>query len=72
MQHFTDKQLSEIAFCLNYTELFNHGTDGHDTKALIAKMAQLLTDAEERQRAPVGATRRSNREKTISSRNVPS
>lgn len=43
---FDERQREEIAFSQLYAASFNHGTDGHNAKIIIAKMAELLTEAE--------------------------
>lgn len=43
---FDDRQKKEIEFSILYSKEFNHGTDGHNAKLLIAKMADLLTKLE--------------------------
>lgn len=40
--HFDERQRKEIAFCLIYADDFAHGTDGHNIKLIVAKMAKLL------------------------------
>ncbi len=40
--HFDERQRKEIAFCLVYADDFAHGTDGHNIKLIVAKMARLL------------------------------
>ena len=46
LSHFDARQLKEIEFCRVYAENFNHGTDGHNAKLIIAQMAKLLDEAE--------------------------
>lgn len=41
-QSFTAREQAEIRFAEVYVELFDHGTDGHNAKIIIAKMASLL------------------------------
>lgn len=41
-KHFSERQLKEIDFCRIYARNFSHGTDGHNAKLIIAKMAELL------------------------------
>lgn len=43
---FTERQLKEINFSIVYAEDFNHGTDGHNAKIIIAKMAKMLSAIE--------------------------
>ena len=40
--NFDERQLKEIAFARVYVQQFNHGTDGHNAKLIIAKLADLL------------------------------
>ena len=45
--HFDNRQLKEIAYCQVYaTKDFRHGTDGHNTKLIIAKLIELLETVE--------------------------
>lgn len=37
-----DRQRMEIELSMLYARDFHHGTDGHNAKMLIAKMAQML------------------------------
>lgn len=39
---FDERQLKEIDFSILYAEQFHHGTDGHNAKLIIARMASLL------------------------------
>lgn len=39
---FDERQLKEIKFDGIYAEQFSHGTDGHNARLIIAKMAELL------------------------------
>ena len=39
---FTERERNEIRFAQVYAEGFDHGTDGHNAKIIIAKMAALL------------------------------
>lgn len=39
---FTDRQRKEIQFSILYEDQFGHGTDGHNGKIIIARMARLL------------------------------
>ena len=45
---FDDRQKTEIEFSRVYESKFNHGTDGHNAKLIIARMALLLDEAESR------------------------
>lgn len=40
--HFTDRELKEIAYCQLYQRDFAHGTDGHNIRLIVAKLASLL------------------------------
>jgi hypothetical protein len=40
--HLDERQLKEIAFCIAYKNNFAHGTDGHNIRLIVAKMAELL------------------------------
>jgi len=40
--HFTERELKEIEFCRLYALNFNHGTDGHNIRNIVAKMVGLL------------------------------
>lgn len=42
IDNFDERQQKEIAFCELYASDFSHGTDGHNAKLIIAKMATLL------------------------------
>lgn len=48
--NFDDRQKAEIKFSILYEKEFNHGTDGHNAKLIIAKMAILLDEIEFRSR----------------------
>ena len=39
---FTKRELKEIGFAVLYAQDFNHGTDGHNAKIIIAKMVKIL------------------------------
>ena len=39
---FDERQLKEIDFSVVYANEFAHGTDGHNAKLIIARMAALL------------------------------
>lgn len=41
--NFSERQRKEIEFSLAYASDFNHGTDGHNGKVIIARLASLLT-----------------------------
>ncbi len=42
MKNFTDRDIKEIDFSIIYADNFNHGTNGHNEKIIIAKMANML------------------------------
>jgi hypothetical protein len=44
---FTKRQIKEINFSMVYADDFSHGTDGHNAKIIIAKMAIMLNDIEQ-------------------------
>jgi hypothetical protein len=44
---FSERQIKEIEFSAIYTNSFGHGTDGHNAKVIIAKMAKMLNDIEQ-------------------------
>lgn len=44
---FDERQLKEIEFSQLYTDKFHHGTDGHNAKVIISKLAGLLDDIEQ-------------------------
>jgi hypothetical protein len=46
IEKFDERQQAEIRFAQLYASEFHHGTDGHNAKIIIAKMAQMLTEAE--------------------------
>lgn len=39
---FNERERQEIVYCLTYANQFNHGTDGHLIRNIVAKMADLL------------------------------
>lgn len=41
-KNFTERELQEMAFDHYYTRMFNHGTDGHLERTIIAKLVELL------------------------------
>lgn len=43
---FTARELKEIDFCRLYQREFAHGTDGHNAKIIIAKLAAILDTVE--------------------------
>ena len=42
--HLTERELKEIEFCRVYQRDFSHGTDGHNLRLIVAKLAALLDD----------------------------
>jgi len=40
-----DRQRKEVEFAIIYARDFSHGTDGHNAKLIIAKLAGLLDHA---------------------------
>jgi hypothetical protein len=59
LDNFDERQRKEIELCRIYAKDFNHGTDGHNAKMIIAKMSKLLDGLEEvavSKMPPVGAT----------------
>jgi hypothetical protein len=40
--NFSDRQVKEIKFSQFYASEFDHGTDGHNSKVIIARLASLL------------------------------
>lgn len=44
---FDKGQLKEIEFACLYAEKFNHGTDGHNSKLIVAKFAKMLDGLED-------------------------
>jgi hypothetical protein len=43
LDKFDERQRAEIAFAVLYAQQFGHGTDGHNAKLIIAKMADMLS-----------------------------
>jgi hypothetical protein len=43
-ENFSERQQKEIQFAELYADQFSHGTDGHNAKLIIAKMAKILSD----------------------------
>jgi len=41
-KNFDERQLKEIAFSREYAINYAHGTDGHNAKLIIAKLANLM------------------------------
>jgi hypothetical protein len=48
METFTEREQQEIRFSQTYARKYGHGTDGHNAKLIIAKMAGLLNGQESR------------------------
>jgi len=46
LNNFDERQRKEIEFSILYLNQFEHGTDGHNAKLIIAKMASLLDELE--------------------------
>lgn len=46
LNYFDERQQKEIEFCRLYALNFNHGTDGHNAKLIIARMAYRLDEQE--------------------------
>ena len=44
--NFDERQLKEIHFCWIYNKYFNHGTDGHNIRNIVAVMVSILDNAE--------------------------
>jgi len=42
LNNFDERQRKEIEFSIVYLNQFEHGTDGHNAKVIIAKMADML------------------------------
>jgi len=42
LKQFDERQQKEIEFSILYLSQFEHGTDGHNAKVIIAKMADML------------------------------
>jgi hypothetical protein len=45
-EYFTLRELKEIHFSQAYAEAYNHGTDGHNAKIIIAKLSYLIAGVE--------------------------
>lgn len=54
LEQFDERQRKEIEFALLYANQFAHGTDGHNAKIIIARMAAML-DKIHYALAPIGA-----------------
>ena len=46
LKELDDRQRKEVEFALIYEDGFKHGTDGHNRLLLIAKLAHMLDEAE--------------------------
>ena len=46
-KNFDERQLSEIAFSRVYASHFKHGTDGHNSKLITARFAQMMDQIED-------------------------
>ncbi len=46
IEKFDERQRKEIELCRIYARDFHHGTDGHNAKMIIARMAELLDNFE--------------------------
>ena len=46
LNNFDERQRKEIEFSILYLNQFEHGTDGHNAKVIIAKMASILNALE--------------------------
>lgn len=44
LSRFDARQLQEIKFSTFYAREFNHGTDGHNAKMIIAKLSEVLSE----------------------------
>lgn len=44
LEGFDERQVKEIAFDMLYSQKFGHGTEGHNARLIIAKMAELLCE----------------------------
>jgi len=46
-KNFDERQLKEIELSRFYAERFNHGTDGHNSKLITARFADMMDQIEE-------------------------
>ena len=46
-KNFDERQLKEIAFARVYVNHFKHGTDGHNSKLIVARFADMMDQVEE-------------------------
>lgn len=44
--NFDERELKEIEFCVLYKQQFNHGTQAHNLRVIVAKMVSILDNAE--------------------------
>lgn len=51
---FTERELKEITFARVYAEHYNHGTDGHNAKIIIAKLVAILEANQIENVPPIG------------------
>lgn len=51
---FDARQIDEICLSMQYYNDYGHGTDGHNAKSVIAKMALILDGYEARIRSDIG------------------
>jgi hypothetical protein len=47
IEQFSEREQKEILFSQLYAKQFVHGTDGHNAKIIIAKLAGLLNNCQE-------------------------
>lgn len=40
--NFDERELKEIEFCVLYKQQFNHGTQAHNLRVIVAKMVSVL------------------------------
>ena len=45
-ENFDERELKEIEFCHLYWKQFSHGTNAHNLRIIVAKMASILDNAE--------------------------
>ncbi|GAF68166.1 unnamed protein product [marine sediment metagenome] len=44
--NFDERELKEVEFCVLYKQQFSHGTNAHNLRVIVAKMASILSNAE--------------------------
>jgi hypothetical protein len=49
---FDERQLKEIEFSRLYAQMYRHGTDGHNAKLIVARMAELLDERDTAAQSP--------------------